>query len=438
MTNPFELSVGRKNEGAENIEHIYYIVHARDRYAALKRIADANPEIFAIIFCRTKIETQEIAEHLIKDGYNADSLHGDLSQQQRDKVMGRYRDRTLQLLVATDVAARGIDVNDVTHVIQYNLPDEIENYTHRSGRTARAGKSGVSIAIIHMKELYKIRQIEKQMNCKFKQERVPEGKVICEKQLMHLVKRVHDVEINEKEIEKFLPSINDELKELDRDELIKRFFSIEFNRFLEYYKKTPDLNVDVSQRDRNFERDPHSGRDRGDRGSKGSFGNSSGSRLFVNIGAKDGLDKSRMLRFLCDTSGEKGSIFGRIDVKDTFSFVDVEPDRMKVIMDTINGSTYSGRNVRVEISGEAPSGGRERSSDSGGERRSYSKGSSFGRNDRGDRPERSSSKYSSPGNFKPRERSAVAKKDESKSSWEGLMVEEEGKEKKSRRNKFKK
>ena len=324
-------------------------------------------------------------------------------------------------------------MNDVTHVIQYNLPDEIENYTHRSGRTARAGKSGVSIAIIHMKELYKIRQIEKQMNCKFKQARVPEGKEICDKQLMHLAKRVHDVEINEKEIEKFLPAIHEELKELDRDDLIKRFFSIEFNRFLEYYKKTPDLNVDVSQRDRNLDREPRNNRDRdsrggGDRGSRASYGSSSGTRLFINVGAKDGLDKSRMLRFLCDTSGEKGTIFGRIDVKDTFSFVDVEPDRMKVIMDSINGSTYSGRNVRVEISGEAPAGGRERNGDGGGERRSFSKGSSSGRSD----------KYSSPGNFKPRERSAAANSERSKSSWEGLMVEEEGKEKKSRRNKFKK
>ncbi len=444
MQNPIELSVGRKNEGAENIEHIYYIVHARDRYAALKRIADANPDIFAIIFCRTKIETQEIAEHLIRDGYNADSLHGDLSQQQRDKVMGRYRDRSLQLLVATDVAARGIDVNDVTHVIQYNLPDEIENYTHRSGRTARAGKSGVSIAIIHMKELYKIKQIEKQMNCKFKQARVPEGKEICEKQLMHLVKRVHDVEINEKEIEKFLPSIQDELKELDRDELIKRFFSIEFNRFLEYYKKTPDLNVDVSQRDRNFERDPHSSRDRSERG-EGSY-RGKGSRLFVNIGSKDGLDKGKLLRFICDTTGEKGEVFGRIDIKGVYSFVDVEPDKMQSVMNAINGSEYANRKVRVEISGEGTNpgmnGGR------GGERRSsYSSGrdggsggrrsSSYSSSGRDDRSERGS-KYSSPGNFKPRERSPVAKREESKASWEGLMVEEEGKEKKPRRNKFKK
>ena len=435
MNNPFELSVGRKNEGAENIEHIYYIVHARDRYAALKRIADANPDIFAIIFCRTKLETQDIAEHLIKDGYNADSLHGDLSQQQRDKVMGRYRDRSLQLLVATDVAARGIDVNDVTHVIQYNLPDEIENYTHRSGRTARAGKSGVSIAIIHMKELYKVRMIEKQMNCKFKQERVPEGKEICEKQLMHLVKRVHDVEVNEKEIEKFLPTIHSELADLDKDELIKKFFSIEFNRFLEYYKKTADLNVDVSQRGNDRDREPRSSRgsdrdrgDRGDRGSRGgSYGSSSGSRLFINIGEKDGLDKSRMLRFLCDTSGESGSIFGRIDVKDTFSFVDVEPDRMKVIMESINGSTYSGRNVRVEVSGESGGGS------GSGERRSYTRGSSSGRSDSG-----RSDKYNSPGNFKPRERSSEANSDRSKSSWEGLMVEDEGKDKKPRRNKYKK
>ena len=423
MHDPYELSVGRKNEGAENIEHIYYIVHARDRYAALKRIADANPDIFAIIFCRTKIETQEVAEHLIRDGYNADSLHGDLSQQQRDKVMGRYRDRSLQLLVATDVAARGIDVNDVTHVIQYNLPDEIENYTHRSGRTARAGKSGVSIAIIHMKELYKIKQIEKQMNCKFTQARIPGGKEICEKQLMHLVKRVHDVQINEKEIDRFLPSIHEELSDLDREELIKRFFSIEFNRFLNYYKKAPDLNVEAHQRDRDRDRNPdyesHGRRDKRERG-EGSY-RSKGARLFINIGSKDGLDKGKLLRFICDTTGEDNSIFGRIDIKGVYSFVDVDPHKMNNVMDALNGSEYKKRNVRVEISGD----GRKE----GG---SESKGFKKDRNKERSSPMPGRDEDIVYGNY------SNEKLHRNKSSWEDLMAEDERGGKKSRRNKFKK
>jgi ATP-dependent RNA helicase DeaD len=234
MKDPFEITVGKENSSADNIEHQYYMVSARDRYLALKRIVDYYPEIFGIVFCRTKAETQDIAEKLIKDGYNADALHGDLSQAQRDKVMGRYRDRSLQLLVATDVAARGIDVQNVTHVIHYNLPDELENYMHRSGRTARAGKSGVSIAIVNIKEVSKIRQIERQLNRKFALKQVPNGIEICERQLMSLVKRVHDVEVNEKEIAPYLPAIYDELKDLDKDELVRRFVSIEFNRILEY------------------------------------------------------------------------------------------------------------------------------------------------------------------------------------------------------------
>jgi len=252
MTDPFELTMGTKNTGNANIEHEYYIVKARDKYAAFKRIVDFNPEIFGIVFCRTKIETQEIAEALIKDGYNADALHGDLSQQQRDKVMKRYRDRSLQLLIATDVAARGIDVNDVTHVINYSLPDEIENYTHRSGRTARAGKTGVSIAIINSKELGKIRQIERVIGKQFTKADIPNGFDVCEKQLFALVHKVHNVEVNEAQIEQYIPRIMDEFKDLSKEDVIKRFASLEFNRFLEYYAKAPDLNISADER--NYER----------------------------------------------------------------------------------------------------------------------------------------------------------------------------------------
>jgi len=354
MSNPIELSTGKREEGAEKIEHEYYVVRAKDRYPALKRIVDANPDIFAIVFCRTKLESQDVAEHLIKDGYNADALHGDLSQAQRDKVMGRYRDRSLQLLVATDVAARGIDVQNVTHVIHYNLPDELENYMHRSGRTARAGKSGVSMAIINIKEVSKIRQIEKQLNRKFALKTIPGGIEICEKQLMFLVKKVHNVEVNEKEIAPYLPAIYEELTDLTKDELIRRFVSIEFNRFLEYYKHAQDLNVDAA-----------SGRSSSSSSSIHEDGyRSRGKRLFLSIGLKDGLDKGKLLRFLCDESGEKGAVFGKIDVKGVYSFVDVAPESLEAVMKAIQGTEYAGRTVRVELTEEGRS--EERRSGGGG------------------------------------------------------------------------
>ncbi len=359
MSNPIELSMGKREEGADKIEHVYYLVRAKDRYLALKRIVDANPEIFAIVFCRTKLESQEVAEHLIRDGYNADALHGDLSQQQRDKVMGRYRERSLQMLVATDVAARGIDVQDVTHVINYNLPDEIENYMHRSGRTARAGKSGVSISIINLKEVSKIRQLERSFNKKFEKKNVPNGIEVCESQLMGLVKKVHNVEVNEKEIAQYLPAIYGELADFDKDEIIRRFVSIEFNRFLEYYRRAPDLNVDESSRRESSDR----GTDRG----SDSFGAPRGTRIFMSVGSKDGLDKGKLLRFLCDESGEKGAIFGRIDIKDVFSFVDVQPDRLDVVMKAIHGLDYNGREVRVEITNDSQGGG-DRGGSRGGSR----------------------------------------------------------------------
>lgn len=368
MRDPFEIKTASNEKGNENIEHCYAVVKARDRYAALKRIVDANVEIFGIIFCRTKIETQEVAEHLMRDGYNADALHGDLSQAQRDKVMGRYRERTLQLLVATDVAARGIDVQDVTHVIHYNLPDELENYMHRSGRTARAGKTGMSIAIIHSKEITRIRQIEKSTGRNFRLLKVPNGMEVCEKQLMKLVKKVHDVEVDEKAISPYLESIYAELQELDRDQLIHRFVSIEFNRFLEYYKGAPDLNVD-----------PKSGKTEGGFGGGKSYGDPH-NRMFVNIGSKDGLDKGRLLRFICDTTGEKGASFGRIELKGVYSFVDVEPGKIDQVMKALNGASFKDRTVRTELSGEqAPAregkgqggGFRKDRGDRGGDRRDF-------------------------------------------------------------------
>jgi ATP-dependent RNA helicase DeaD len=249
MNKPVAITVGSKNTGAENVHHQYYVVHARDRYIALKRIADYYPDIYSIIFCRTKIETQETADLLIKDGYNADSLHGDLSQPQRDSVMNRFRSRNLQMLVATDVAARGIDVTDLTHIINYNLPDDPEYYTHRSGRTGRAGKSGISIVIVNLKEIFKIRQIEKQIRKKFELVKIPTGSEVCEKQLYHLVDKVKNTEIQHQEIGAFLPAVYEKLIGISKEEIIQRFVSAEFNRFLSYYRNAPDINVDMKTRE---------------------------------------------------------------------------------------------------------------------------------------------------------------------------------------------
>jgi len=251
MNNPVAVTIGSKNTGAENVRHQYYVVHAKDRYQALKRIADYYPDIYSIIFCRTKVETQDIADALIKDGYNADALHGDLSQPQRDSVMNRFRNRNLQMLVATDVAARGIDVVDLSHIINYNLPDDNEHYTHRSGRTGRAGKSGVSIVIVNVNEIFKIKQIEKQIRKKFEQVKIPAGSEVCEKQLYHLVDKVKNTEVQHQEIDAFLPAVYEKLKGINREEIIQRFVSAEFNSLLSYYRNAPDINIDLKKREGN-------------------------------------------------------------------------------------------------------------------------------------------------------------------------------------------
>ena len=359
MTDPFELTMGTKNTGNANIEHEYYIVRARDKYAAFKRIVDFNPEIFGIVFCRTKIETQEIAEALIKDGYNADALHGDLSQQQRDKVMKRYRDRSLQLLIATDVAARGIDVNDVTHVINYSLPDEIENYTHRSGRTARAGKTGVSIAIINSKELGKIRHIERVIGKQFTKAEIPNGFDVCEKQLFALVHKVHNVEVNEDQIEQYIPRIMEEFKDLSKEEVIKRFASLEFNRFLEYYSKAPDLNVSD---ERSFERG-----ERPDRAFRSST--SPGyTRLFMNLGSVDDFTRGDMLGFICNNTKISGKSVGKIDLKGVFTFFEVEDSAVNQVIEGFKSVDFQGRNVRIELAGDRE--GSYRGGNGGGRRES--------------------------------------------------------------------
>ncbi|WP_462266716.1 DEAD/DEAH box helicase [Mucilaginibacter sp.] len=341
MTDPFELTMGEKNSGNVNIEHEYYVVRARDKYAAFKRIVDFNTEIFGIVFCRTKIETQEIAESLIKDGYNADALHGDLSQQQRDKVMKRYRDRSLQLLIATDVAARGIDVSDVTHVINYSLPDEIENYTHRSGRTGRAGKTGISIAIINSKELGKIRQIEKTIGKRFTKAEIPTGFDVCEKQLFGMIHKVHNVQVDEAQIEQYLPRIMDEFADLSKEDLIKRFASLEFNTFLDYYKNAPDLNVQEDSRSREGgEKFPRTG-------ARADF-----TRLFINLGSVDGFSRGDLLGYFCNQTGISGRTIGKIDVKGVYSFIEVANEDSDRAFNSFKEAEFHGREVRIEISAD--------------------------------------------------------------------------------------
>ncbi|MDB5015320.1 MAG: ATP-dependent helicase DeaD, partial [Mucilaginibacter sp.] len=361
MNEPFELTMGTKNTGNANIEHEYYIVRARDKYAAFKRIVDFNPDIFGIVFCRTKIETQDIAEALLKDGYNADSLHGDLSQQQRDKVMKRYRDRSLQLLIATDVAARGIDVSDITHVINYSLPDEVENYTHRSGRTARAGKTGVSISIINAKELGKIRQIERGLGKKFVKVEIPTGFDVCEKQLFSIVHKIHDVQVNDQQIEQYLPRMMEEFKDLTKEDFIKRFASIEFNRFLDYYKNAPDLNAPLEEG--RFDRD------RGERGERPSRGGEAGgkseyTRLFINLGSVDEFNRGDLLGYICNQSKISGRTVGKIDVKGVYSFFEVPHADVEKVSAAFKDAEFKGRPVRIEVSGEGSS--ESRSGGSGG------------------------------------------------------------------------
>ncbi|MXV50883.1 DEAD/DEAH box helicase [Pedobacter sp. HMF7647] len=369
MTDPYELTMGKQNTGNVNIDHEYYVVRARDKYAAFKRIVDFNPEIFGIVFCRTKIETQEIAEALIKDGYNADSLHGDLSQQQRDKVMKRYRERSLQLLIATDVAARGIDVNDVTHVINYSLPDEIENYTHRSGRTARAGKTGVSIAIINSKELGKIRQIERVIGKQFTKAEIPNGFDVCEKQLFALVHKVHNVEVNEDQIEQYIPRIMDEFKDLEKEEIIKRFASLEFNRFLDYYKNAPDLNAPAFE-ERGGDRVRGEKYDR--TSSRGDY-----TRLFINLGSVDDFTRGDMLGFICNQAKISGKSIGKIDLKGVYTFFEVENNVAEAVQNNFNGVEFQGRSVRIELAGYGSDNGRSRGGSGSGGSRERSTGGSF-------------------------------------------------------------
>ncbi|MCR8668620.1 DEAD/DEAH box helicase [Aestuariibaculum sp. M13] len=363
MHNPHEITVGNKNESSNNVSHEYYLVNARDRYQALKRLADANPDIFSVVFCRTKRDTQKVAEQLIEDGYNAGALHGDLSQNQRDLVMNAFRKNQIQMLVATDVAARGIDVDDVTHVINYQLPDEVETYTHRSGRTGRAGKTGVSMVIVSKSEVRKIKSIERIIKKDFLKKDIPNGMEICEVQLMSLANKIHNTEINH-EIDKYLTSINELFEDTTKEELIKKVFSVEFTRFFNYYQKSKDLNVSEG-----------SNRDESEREYRG--GKNDSTRYFINVGSKDGFDWMKLKDFLKEQlSLGRDDIF-KVETKDSFSFFNTENELREQVLAHFTDFKHEGRFVNVEVSENRGGGGRrdgkKRSGSKGGERRGGNK-----------------------------------------------------------------
>ena len=348
MRKPIEITVGTRNQATNTVQHEYYIVSGRHRYQALKRLADANPDIFSVVFCRTKRDTQAVAEKLIEDGYNAAALHGDLSQNQRDLVMKSFRARQIQMLVATDVAARGIDVDDITHVIHYQLPDEIETYNHRSGRTGRAGKSGISMVILPKSEVKKIKTIEKMIGQPFEQKQLPSGMEICEIQLYHLANNLKNTEVNPA-IDDYLPAIYKELKNVDRDELIKKIFSVEFTRFFNYYKNAENLSVEN-------ERESRSG------------GSSDEVRYFINIGERDGYDWKSLKDFLKATLNLGRDDVFKVDVKNSFSFFNTDADLSDLVMSTFTDFQMDGRFINVELSTKGAGrdrGGRKRGNDDG-------------------------------------------------------------------------
>lgn len=377
MQDPLEISAGKKNTGAINVEHQYYVVRAADRYLALKRLADINPNIYGIVFCRTRAETKDVADKLIQDGYNADALHGDLSQPQRDSVMHRFRSGLLQLLIATDVAARGLDVQDLTHIINYNLPDDPEVYLHRSGRTGRAGKSGICMTITHSREGRRIKEIEKFVGKKFTLSQVPGGIEICEKRLFTQIDRIEKVVVDETRIEKFLPLIYKKLEWLDREELIKHFVSVEFNTFLDYYKDARDLNMmsDESVRD-----------------GKRVRGKVRFTRFYINTGSKHELSASNLIGLINERLKNRNVEIGKIDIQRNFSFFEVDTDFDQQLLKSFQGATYNNQKVEVQISNPDKPG-----SEGGSERyRDRSKGKrpkNKGRNEQWT----GKKKYSSPG-----------------------------------------
>lgn len=381
MTNPIEVTMGKKNTANVNIDHQYFITPAHSRFDTLKRLVDFNPGMYGVIFTRTKADAQEVAERLVKEGYDIEALHGDLTQQQRDKVMGRFRAKSIQLLIATDVAARGIDVDGITHVINFELPDDIEVYTHRSGRTARAGKSGICITICHSREAYKIRSIEKMINAQFHRLDIPSGKDVCRKQFFHFMDKLMSADISNGEYENYLPDLQEKFAEVSKEDVLKRVAALEFNHFLKYYQNSEDLNTKTDSRER---RD--SGRESGsfERKERSNFSrtvDNGFSRLFINLGTKDGFYKASFLQFILDESNLNKEVLGKIDIREMNAWIEVDKAASAKMIKSLDGKKYNGRLVRMN---EAD-GGFKRPSDEGRSDRSS-------RNDGGgDRSSRSDS-----------------------------------------------
>ena len=389
LTNYKEIVVGSRNEGAENVNHIYYLVNAKDKYLALKRIADFYPRIFAIIFCRTKIETQEVADKLIKDGYNAEALHGDLSQQQRDLTMQKFRQHTVQLLVATDVAARGLDVDDLTHVINYGLPDDVENYTHRSGRTGRAGKKGTSISIIHTREKSKVRNIERIIGKDFVDGTLPTPEEICKKQLYKVMDDIMKTDVDEDQIEPYMKEIDRQFEYIDKEDIIKKMVTITFGRFLDYYKNAPEILKPTSKRS---ERPERAGRSNS--GSRRSHKAEAGfRRLFINLGKQDGFYPGEIMQFMNHHIHGRQEI-GHIDLLQKFCYIEVPQGDAEKVMRVLSGTSYKGREIRCNDADEGGHGREARNTRNsshgyeGGDRRDRTGRSSKGKRGYGDDDQR--------------------------------------------------
>ena len=340
MSNPEKIAAAQMNITAENVEHIYYMVNAKDRYEVVKRIADINPNIYGIVFCRTRRETKDIANKLMNDGYNADTLNGDLSQAERDEVMGRFRKRQLQLLVATDVAARGLDVDNLSHIINFNLPDDFEIYVHRSGRTGRAGKKGISIAILHTREMRKIREIEKRTKISFSRKDVPTGMDICKTRLLSLIDKVENVDVDEQQIAQFMPDIYKKLEWLERDELIKHFVSTEFNRYLSYYKNARDINISNNSKNR--------GKKRRDNPNRNDRSLTSLSGYYINIGFQSKMNPGRLMGLINECLRSSNAVIGNIEIMKTFSFFEIEKEYEEKLIKSFKGKKFAGISIQIE------------------------------------------------------------------------------------------
>ena len=340
MSNPEKIAAAQMNITAENVEHIYYMVNAKDRYEVVKRIADINPNIYGIVFCRTRRETKDIANKLMNDGYNADTLNGDLSQAERDEVMGRFRKRQLQLLVATDVAARGLDVDNLSHIINFNLPDDFEIYVHRSGRTGRAGKKGISIAILHTREMRKIREIEKRTKISFSCKAVPTGMDICKTRLLSLIDKVENVDVDEQQIAQFMPDIYKKLEWLERDELIKHFVSTEFNRYLSYYKNARDINISSNSKNR--------GKKRRDNPNRNDRSLTSLSGYYINIGFQSKMNPGRLMGLINECLRSSNAVIGNIEIMKTFSFFEIEKEYEEKLIKSFKGKKFAGISIQIE------------------------------------------------------------------------------------------